>query len=137
MGRTVRTLAIAAVTLAMAGPVMAASGLTVELNHSRRIMLPGAAANVIVSNPAVADATVVDSHSIVLLGRGYGAAEVMVTDHAGRVLLDSDVNVVAPDRDVVTVHYGPSAVDFSCAPRCQPVASKDAGGAPNARSPSP
>jgi Flp pilus assembly secretin CpaC len=137
MGRTVRTLAIAAVAFATAGPVMAASGLTVEINHSRRVLLPGAAVNVIVSNPAVADATVIDSHSIVLLGRGYGAAEVTVTDHAGRVLLDSDVNVVAPEQGVVTVHYGPSAIDFSCTPRCQPASSKDAAGVPNAPSSSP
>jgi hypothetical protein len=117
MDRLVRTLAVAAIALAVAGPALASASLTVDLNHLRRIMLSGTAANVVVGDPKIADVSIIDAHSIVLEGRGFGATDVLVTDRTGHVLLSAEV--VVPTANVVTLQSGPaSSVDFSCTPRC-------------------
>ena len=118
MGRLVRTLAITAIAFVVAGPALAGAGLTVELNHLRRVMLPGAASNVVVGDPKIADVSIIDAHSIVLEGRGYGATDVLVTDRTGHVLLSAEV--IVPAANVVTLQSGPTtAIDYSCASRCQ------------------
>lgn len=119
MGRSVRTLAITVIALVTASPVLASPRLTVELDHSRRIMLSGVASSVIVSNPKIADVTLVDSHSVIVQGRGFGETDVMIVDRAGHMLMDSRVMVVAPSQGMVTIQRGPLTADFSCSPRCE------------------
>lgn len=122
MGRltpTIASIALASV-LASAWPAAAAPWVAVELNHVRRIILPGTAANVIVANPTIADVTVVDAHSVVIVGKAFGETEVMVTDHAGHTLLDNNVAVGKSEGGgQVTVYRGLASEDLSCAPRCQ------------------
>jgi Flp pilus assembly secretin CpaC len=143
MRRSARVLFIAFALTAVASTVIAASGLTVQLNQSRRILLHGAAANVIVGDPTIADVAMIDSHSIILMGRGYGSTDVMVLDRAGHALLDSRVTVTAANDGRVTVYRGVVGSDFSCASRCQAIGSaKDpaapaGGAAPASGAPAP
>jgi hypothetical protein len=105
----------------IAGSVLAADIFPVGLNEGRRIILHGSAANVVVANPAVADVTMVDGHSIIILGRGYGATAIMVLDHSGRVLFDGHVRVSPPEQGLVTIHHGAESADVYCiATRCAP-----------------
>ena len=107
-----------------------ADSTVIRVNQSRRIVLRGAAANVIVGDPAVADVSVIDAHSVILLGKGYGATDVLVMDRAGRTLLDDHVTVTAPESGVVTLHRGVNAVEYTCSPRCQALPPlRDGGGA--------
>lgn len=101
------TLALAAAALAaMAGAAAAASSLTIGLHDSRRVPVPGSIANVVVGDPNVADVVLTDAHSVILMGRGYGSTQLIITDHAGRTLLDSQVTVAAPDIGRVSVYRG-------------------------------
>ena len=108
-----------------AASVAQAESTVIHLNQSRRVVLRGTAANIIVGDPSVADVTVIDSHSVILQGKGYGSTDVLVMDRAGRTLLDDHVMVSAPgNRIVVTIHRGINVapgVEFSCtcSPRCQ------------------
>jgi len=111
------------------------SGLTVEVNQSRRIVLGGAIANVIIGDPAVADVVVIDAHSVIVVGKGYGATQVMVIDRAGHALLDARVTVVAANQGRVTVYRGAMATDYSCAGRCQVVTTPGGGAAAAAGAP--
>ena len=136
MRRAAGTLLLSLFVAATAGAAAAQSVSTViHLNQSRRIALHGAAANVIIGDATVADVTVVDAHSIILSGKGYGATDVLVMDRAGRTLLDDHVMVGAQEAGFVTIHRGPDSVEYSCTPRCQALAPpKDGsgGGAPAA-----
>jgi len=106
-----------------------ADSTVIHLNQSRRIVLRGAAANIIIGDPTVADVTLIDAHSVILQGKGYGSTNVLVLDRAGRTLLDDRVMVAAPEGGVVTLHRGASSVEYSCSPRCQALAPpKDNGG---------
>ena len=122
---------------AVASTAAGGAGLTVEVNQSRRVVLGGAISNVIVGDPNVADVVMVDAHSVIVVGKGYGATQVMVIDRTGRPLLDARVTVVAPNEGRVTVYRGAVGADYSCAGRCQILAAPGGGGAPSAGAPAP
>jgi len=113
MRRAAATVLLTLALGSIAGSVLAADIFPVGMNEGRRVILHGSAANVVVANPAVADVTMVDSHSIIILGRGYGATAIMVLDRNGRVLFDGHVRVSPPEQGLVTIHHG---IATRCAP---------------------
>ena len=124
-----RVAGILLLTVFVAATAAQADSTVIHIKQSRRILLRGAAANIIVGDPSVADVTVIDAHSVILLGKGSGATDVLVTDRAGRTLLDDHIMVAPSDSGVVTLHRGTSAMDYSCSPRCQALAAPKEGGA--------
>jgi len=139
MGRATRTLMLTVFACATAAASVArAESTVIHLNQSRRIVLRGVAANIIVGDPTVADVSLIDSHSVILLGKAYGATDVLVMDRGGRTLLDDHVMVAGPESGVVTLHRGINAVEYSCSPRCQALSPpKDSGGGAPAANASP
>ena len=115
-----------ALALVLAGSARA-QGVSVALDHAERLNVHGAAANVVVGNPAVADVTVVDSHTLYVLGRSYGSTGVTVTDALGRTLYAGDVTVVRP-LNSVSVYRGVARADFACAQTCAEAKSAAAAG---------
>jgi len=119
MRRSIWTLSLAFATLLSASQALAATITTVDLNESRRVMLHGTASNVFVADPAVADVAMIDAHSVIVLGKGYGVTQVLVTDHSGHTLLDSVVAVIGSEAGRVTVYRGQAAQDYHCSSRCE------------------
>jgi hypothetical protein len=119
-----------ALGLILVGSVRA-QAMTVPLDHAERLSIHGAAANVVVGNPSVADVTVVDSHTLYVLGRSYGSTGLNVTDALGRTLFSGDVTVVRP-MSGVSVYRGVARSDLACAPGCSEIhaaaAAADGGG---------
>jgi hypothetical protein len=128
MRRSIWMLSMAFATLLDAGSAFAASITTVDLNESRRVMLHGTAANIFVGDPAVADVAMIDTHSVIVLGKGFGVTQVLVTDHAGHTLLDSVVAVVGSDAGRVTVFRGEAVQDYHCSSRCETMNGGGGGG---------
>jgi hypothetical protein len=126
MRRPISSLCLAALALcASAGAALAAAGgaMTVDLHESRRVALAGPAASVVVDDPTVADVAMADAHSVLVIGRGYGATRITVTDGRGHTLLASLVTVVSPDHGRVTLTRGGVSTDYGCAGnRCHPLA---------------
>ncbi|HQN49449.1 MAG TPA: pilus assembly protein N-terminal domain-containing protein [Phenylobacterium sp.] len=118
---------LAAATLVAMGLAAAAqaASLTVPIDQSLRIVLPPGAQNVVIGNPAVADVTVLDSRTALLLGRAYGATNLLVTDARGRVLMDRQVAVAGVESDRVAIYRGPAGQgvsrveNYACATRCE------------------
>lgn len=117
-----------ALSAAIAAPA-AAGAMSVPLDHAVRLRVPGAAASVVVGNPAVADVTVVDSHTVYVQGKGYGSTDVVVLDAAGRALFNGDVTVTVPSSDV-SVYRGSARTDFACAPGCAEAVKASGGSTP-------
>ena len=132
MGRPVRAFCLSLV-LAM-GAAKAFAGvpgeMTLELNDSQRVGLYGSATSVVVGNPLVADVAMLDSHSLVISGKGFGATRVEVYDGNGRELFNRRVVIVAPQADRVTLYRGVAPNQFDCAPKCQLISGSNAGGGP-------
>lgn len=93
--------------------------LVVPLDHSTRLQIAGAAQSVVVGNPAVADVTVVDSHTIFVSGRGYGVTDIVVLDGYGRTIYSNEVIVGVAHTGRVSVWRGGDRTDMACAPNCQ------------------
>lgn len=125
----------ALVALALISAPLAASAqsrpLSVEVDHTARINLRGAAAAVVVGNPQIADVTVVDANTLFVSGRGFGTTEVVVLDALGRTIYQSEVVVSAPSAGQVRVWRGGTVTDMACGATCAP-STNGAGGSPAA-----
>ena len=134
MRRIIACLSLLA--LGAAAPALAQSRpLSVEIDHTARLNLRGAAASVVVGNPQIADVTVVDEHTLFISGRGFGVTEVVVLDGMGRTIYKSEVVVSAPSSGQVRVWRGSAVTDMACSTTCAP--SVRGGGAAGAATPPP
>jgi Flp pilus assembly secretin CpaC len=124
MKRTALILALAVAAVASAVPLSAAVAqnrpLTVEIDRSARIALRGAAASVIVGNPAIADVTVVDANTLYIVGKGYGVTEVVAVDAIGRPLFQNQVVVTGGSTGAVRVWRGGQMTEMACGGSCAP-----------------
>lgn len=115
-----------------------AGGITLPLNHTVRLPVTGPAASVVVGNPNIADVSVVDSHTVFAVARGYGSTDVTVIDALGRTVFSSQIDVAAPAQGRVALYRGAQRSDLSCDPGCSTngtaVASPYQGSAPSASS---
>ena len=136
-----RLLIVAALSAsALAGSAAAQSGpISVEIDHSTRVQLGGAAGSVIVGNPQIADVTVVDANTLFVTGKGYGVTEVVAVDGVGRTLFQRDVVVTGGSTGSVRVWRGGQATEMACASSCAPsirtAGDTGAAGAPSATTP--
>jgi hypothetical protein len=121
MHRSIWTLSLAFATLLSAGAAYAAGPLAVDLNGTRRVMLHGTAANIFIADPAVADVNMIDAHSLIVVGKGYGVTSILVTDHAGHTLFDGSVAVLGSEAGRVTVYRAGTAQDYHCSSRCETI----------------
>ena len=113
-----RLAASALIALLIASPA-SASSLSVNLDQAAKVRLPGTARNVVVANPRIADVNLVGPHDLVVIGKGFGVTNVVVTDAAGRTLFDRDIVVSTPDYGQMSYIRGGEARTFACAPRCE------------------
>lgn len=110
--------AITAALLLSAPAVSAQSRLSVQIDHSERVQLRGAAGSVIVGNPAIADVTVVDSNTLFVTGKGYGVTEIIAVDAIGRTIFQSQVVVTGGSAGSVRVWRGANVSEMACSSSC-------------------
>ena len=115
--------------MAVAAQAVAAERVTVERNGMVRVGLPASAGSIIVANPNIADVNVVDSRTIYVIGRGYGASAVTILDRAGRPIFDGQVIVTAGQHDAVMMYKGNKPSVLVCSNVCQPAEDAAAAGA--------
>jgi outer membrane protein assembly factor BamB len=119
-----KALKIAATGLALmtlAGQALASQQVTVARNGMVRVALPASAGSVIVANPNIADVNVVDSHTVYVIGRGFGSSAVTVLDRAGRPIFEGQIVVTAGQHDSVTMYKGSKPAVLVCSNVCQPI----------------
>ena len=122
-----RQLAIS-LALALAPAAALAATMTVPLDQSAFVTLSAPAHNVIVGNPAIADAAVVDQRHIIVTGKGAGVTNLLVTDAGGRPIFDREIVVGGIPGGRVALINGGQVVSYNCAPVCEQIGG--VGGAP-------
>ncbi len=132
MKMTLKPILAAALTglLGLTALSASAAQLIVEKNHTARIGLSAPAGSVIVGNPDIADVNVVDSHTVYIVGKGFGNSTVTITGRDGRALYDADVVVTAAQKGAITVYKGLKPSLMVCSNICideQPDASNTGG----------
>lgn len=121
--------ALATVVLAVPAAAISASSappLVVEADQATRVLLSGPVKDVVIANPEIADVNVLDTRSIVVLGKAVGSTSLLVVDQAGRVIVDRQVIVSSSDSGRMTYYRGGQPVqDFACSPRCGKIEQDD------------
>ncbi|MGY6710374.1 MAG: pilus assembly protein N-terminal domain-containing protein, partial [Rhizobiaceae bacterium] len=74
---------------------------------------------IIIGNPQIADASVQDSSTIILTGRGFGVTNLVVIDTDGMPLLDEQVIVSRGTANSVRVYRRADVQTLSCTPYCE------------------
>jgi Flp pilus assembly secretin CpaC len=103
------------------GPVQAKpTQMRVASDKSTLLHLDRPAKTVIVGNPAIADAQLINERTIYVLGRMFGNTNIIAIDADGGEVINTGVTVGAADHQQVTVYRGPSGQrNLACAPHCE------------------
>lgn len=116
-----RALIVTAVLIALPSAATAA-GLIVPIDQSRVLPISGIVSAVVVGNTDIADVRLIDSRTVVVIGKRAGVTNVMVRDPAGRMLFNEQVSVAANAGSAVTIFRGVVSQELACSPYCQAVA---------------
>jgi hypothetical protein len=93
--------------------------LTVLVDQATVLRLPENVGTIVVGNPLIADVSLQAGGMMVVIGKGYGATNLLVLDRQGATLIDRMVRVEGPRENVVTVYRGIDRETYSCLPRCE------------------
>lgn len=125
MGRSIRRLAAIALSgvmltgLAGATTALADAGINILMNQAKILKLARPADTIIIGNPQIADASVQDSSTIILTGRGFGVTNLVVIDTDGMPLMDEQVIVSRGTANSVRVYRRADVQTLSCTPYCE------------------
>ncbi|TGT54164.1 hypothetical protein EN813_043805 [Mesorhizobium sp. M00.F.Ca.ET.170.01.1.1] len=106
-------------TAAFVVPAKAGPGIEVTMNQAKIIKLSRGADTVVVGNPAIADAAVQDSSTIVLTGKGFGVTNLVVMDSEGSPIIDEQVIVTRQAATTVRIYRRAEIQTMSCTPYCE------------------
>jgi Flp pilus assembly secretin CpaC len=92
--------------------------LSVSAGAAARIVLNGQVRDIVVGDPSVADVSVINERTLVVLGKKAGATTILAFDARGRALADRDVVVSDVPTQAVVVQRGTTASTYACGDRC-------------------
>jgi Flp pilus assembly secretin CpaC len=124
----VRAILFAAAAAALAAPAVQADGaqaslpghVRVDYEKTMAVKLDRAAKTVLVGNPLIADALLVDPTTIYVQGRMFGNTNIIAVGADGNEILNTNVTVGAPNAQQVTLYRGPQGQrNLACAPNCE------------------
>lgn len=95
--------------------------IDVKVDRAKVMRVSRAASMVIIGNPAIADATIKDSQTLIITGKQYGTTNLIVLDAAGEPIADEILSVTSAMDSNVVVYRGADRFTFHCNPDCDPV----------------
>ncbi|MBU4434723.1 MAG: pilus assembly protein N-terminal domain-containing protein [Alphaproteobacteria bacterium] len=120
-------LALAALFALAAVPAQAEK-LTVSAGQATRLTLAGPVRDVVIGDPLVADVSVVNERTLVILGKRPGVTSLLAFDAAGRPLADRQVLVSEEGGGAITVYRGATnAANYACGAQCTRITSAQTG----------
>ena len=116
----IRPLLFAAAVLSSTAPA-AARNVSVPLDEVRMIAFERPVATVYVGNPMIADITMIDTRHAFVLGKAFGATNIIALDRSGSPVGDENVTVFGgASGSTVTLHKGINRITYACAAsRCE------------------
>jgi Flp pilus assembly secretin CpaC len=108
-----------AVSAGVSGANSAETGIEVVMNQAKIVKLTKDAATIVVGNPEIVDATVQDSRTIVLTGKGFGVTNLVILDPEGKPVVDEAVFVSRSDEKTLRVYRRSKVQTLSCTPFCE------------------
>jgi Flp pilus assembly secretin CpaC len=103
-----------------------AAGIDVIMNEAKIVKLSRPADTIVIGNPAIADASVQDSTTVVLTGKGFGVTNLVILDETGAPIVDERVTVTRSSASSVRIYRRAAVQTLSCAPYCESSYKSDA-----------
>jgi Flp pilus assembly secretin CpaC len=98
----------------------AQNDMRVDFDQTQVVRLDREAKTVLVGNPAIADAQMVDPKTVYVLGRMFGQTNIVALDSNGTEVLNTRVTVGVSNSSVVTLYRGAQGQrTLACSPRCE------------------
>ena len=121
-GRRRRLVVASAVALfAMLAAPASAAPFTVNVDQAHIMRLPDKVATIVIGNPLIADASLQSGGILVVTGKSFGSTNMLALDRAGKVILDTTIQVMGPPGgNLVVVYRGVDRESYSCTPECAP-----------------
>lgn len=119
LGHLARACLMASAVFLAGTQANAASAIDVLMNQAKILKLARPADTIVIGNPAIADASVQDSTTIVLTGRGFGVTNLVVLDADGNPIVDEQVIVSRDSPRSVRVYRRANVQTLSCTPYCE------------------
>jgi Flp pilus assembly secretin CpaC len=99
-------------------PATTPTDLPVAAGQASYVNLSGAVRDVVVGDPTIADVSVVNDRTLVVLGKRPGVTSLLAFGAGGRALADRQVVVSENGGGGVTVYRGATASNYACAAQC-------------------
>ncbi|NGM51882.1 pilus assembly protein CpaC [Caulobacter sp. 602-2] len=122
----------AAVAAQAAAPTASAPTrtMTVAAGQATTVPLGGPAREIVVGDPQIADVSVINDRTLVILGKRVGVTTLFAFDAQGRPLAGGQVLVTDVTADAVTVQRGVNASAYACDGRCTALTAAEPAPAP-------
>ncbi len=118
---TAAAFAVASVATAAAIiPASAQEVMLVTVDQAAVIQLTAPAGTIIIGNPGIAEATMIDDTTVVITGRSYGTTNLIVLDVNGTIIAEQVITVRAGDNQVV-IYRQSVRQTYNCTPVCAPI----------------
>jgi hypothetical protein len=117
-----RKILLAFVAFAAAGAAHARA-ISVPLDGTKLVRVPGNAASVSIGNPMIAGVAIDSSKTVFLTGRQWGKTNLFVLDAFGSTIMSVPIEVASQNANTVSVFRGgaQSALSYNCANTCERV----------------
>lgn len=94
--------------------------MRVDFDQTAVVRLDRDAKTVLVGNSLIADAQMVDSKTVYVIGRMFGQTNIVALDSTGSEVLNTRVTVGVSNSSVVTLYRGAQGQrTLACSPRCE------------------
>ena len=94
--------------------------MRVDFDQTAVVRLDRDAKTVLVGNALIADAQMVDSKTVYVIGRMFGQTNIVALDSTGSEVLNTRVTVGVSNSSVVTLYRGAQGQrTLACSPRCE------------------
>lgn len=104
-----------------AGAQSTGAPLTISAGQAARITLSAPARDLVVGDPTVADISLVNDRTVVVLAKKVGATSVLAFDARGQALADRQIVVSDVPAGGVVVQRGGASVTYACSANCSPL----------------
>ena len=96
----------------------ASADLPVAAGQASYITLGGAVRDIVVGDPSIADVSVVNDRTLVVLGKRPGVTSLLAFGPSCRALADRQIVVSENGGGSVTIYRGQTASNYACASQC-------------------
>ena len=117
---SVASVLAVAMSMATGSALAQSAAMNLAVDTSQRVSVRGAISSIIVANPQIADATVVDANTLFVTGKGYGSTQITAVDAIGRILFQNQIVVTGGQAGAVRVWRGGQVTEMACATSCSP-----------------